>query len=54
MRYHLMTVACFCVAALLWLLGAQDNALLPLVLAGCVELIGWKRVLSRRKHSRPV
>ena len=49
MRHHLITLACFGAAALLWYLGLRDNAILLMAAAGVVELIGWKRLFTRRR-----
>lgn len=48
MRYHLITLACFGAAALLWFLGLRDDAALLMAGAGLVELAAWKRLFMRR------
>jgi hypothetical protein len=51
MRHHLFTLGCFGAAMPLYVLGAQQHAGL-LILAGALsELLGWKRLLSRKQRS---
>lgn len=39
MRHHLITLACFGAAALLWYLGIRDNAALLMAAGGLAELL---------------
>lgn len=51
MRHHLFTLGCFGAAMTLYVLGEQQHAGL-LILAGALsELLGWKRLLSRKQRS---
>lgn len=49
MRYHLVTLACFAAAGLLWYFGMRDNAAWLLGAAGLTELLGWRRLLRGRR-----
>ena len=51
MRYHLLTLAIFLAAGLLWYLGMRDSVGLLVVAAGVTELVGWKRLFNKRDHA---
>jgi hypothetical protein len=44
----LITFACMLAATLLWIAGFNTGSVLLFAAAGAVELVIWKRLLSRR------
>lgn len=48
MRYHLLTLALFGAAALMWFLGMRDDAFWLVLAAGIAEILAWKRVFKPR------
>ncbi|GAB3378539.1 hypothetical protein GCM10027317_22110 [Massilia agri] len=51
MRHHLFTLGCFGAAITLYVLGEQHHAGLLIAAGGLSELLGWKRLLSRKGRS---
>lgn len=47
MRYHLLTLALFATAAILWFLGMRDNLGWLVIAAGVPEILAWKRLFKR-------
>lgn len=52
MRYHFLTLACFGAAITLYVLGELQQAGLLVGAGALAEVLGWKRLLSRRKTAK--
>jgi hypothetical protein len=46
---HLITIACFALAVVCYITGAQSSALALSLVGGALELVGWARIFKRRQ-----
>jgi hypothetical protein len=48
--YHLIPSACFAVALVCYISGAQHRGLFLLLLGGAMEMTAWIRIIKRRQR----